>query len=73
MNTLFTALLLVCDPSSAVPDCKSMANPALYDNVQICLQSVAEGIQAFEVNGFTVVRYTCYEWTTDRDLKSLGL
>jgi hypothetical protein len=50
-----------------------MANPALYDNVQICLQSVAEGIQAFEVNGFKVVRYTCYEWTTDRDLKSLGL
>ena len=73
MNTLFTALLLVCDPSSAIPDCKGMANPILYDNVEVCLQSVAEGIKAFEVNGFTVVRYTCYEWTTDRDLESLGL
>ncbi len=49
MNTLFTALLLVCDPSSEIPDCKGMANPALYDNVQICLQSVAEGIQVFEL------------------------
>ena len=73
MNELFTALLLVCNPASSVPDCKGMANPVLYDNLEICLQSVAEGIQAFEVNGLKVIHYQCYEWTTDRDLKSLGL
>ena len=73
MNTLFTALLLVCNPNTVVPDCKGMANPALYDNLEICLSSVAEGIVAFEANGFKVIHYQCYEWTTDRDLKSLGL
>ena len=73
MNTLFTALLLVCDPSSAIPDCKGMANPILYDNVEVCLQSVAEGIQAFELNGFNVIHYECYEWTSDQDLRSLDL
>ena len=73
MNTLFTALLLVCNTDTVVPDCKGMANPTLYANLEICLSSVAEGIVAFERNGFTVVHYQCYEWTTNRDLKSLGL
>ena len=73
MNELFTALLLVCNPASATPDCKGMANPVLYDNLEICLSSVAEGILAFESNGLKVIHYQCYEWTADRDLKSLGL
>ena len=73
MNELFTALLLVCNPASATPDCKGMANPVLYNNLEICLSSVAEGILAFESNGLRVIHYQCYEWTTDRDLKSLGL
>jgi len=73
MNTLFTALLLVCNLQTTIPDCKGMANPVLYDNLDVCLESVAEGIGAFEANGFKVIRYQCYEWTTDRDLKSLGL
>ena len=73
MSELFTALLLVCNPASATPDCKGMANPVLYDNLEICLSSVAEGILAFESNGLRVIHYQCYEWTTDRDLKSLGL
>ena len=55
MNTLFTALLLVCNPDTVVPDCKGMANPTLYANLEICLSSVADGIVAFERNGFTVV------------------
>ena len=73
MNELFTALLLVCNPASEIPDCKALANPVHYDNLEICLQSVAEGIQAFEVNGLKVIHYQCYEWTTNRDLESLGL
>ena len=50
MNELFTALLLVCNPASATPDCKGMANPVLYNNLEICLSSVAEGILAFSLN-----------------------
>ena len=71
MNTLFTALLLVCDTSTVVPDCKGMANPTLYANLEVCLSSVVEGIVAFEDNGLKVIHYQCYEWTTNKDLKDL--
>jgi hypothetical protein len=71
MNTLFTALLLICGIENGSPICRGMANPGLYPTLEICLQSVAEGIATFEVNGFKVARYQCYEWNTGKDLKDL--
>ena len=73
MNTLFTALLLVCNMQTTIPDCKGMANPLLYDSLDQCLASAAEGISIFEGNGFKVVRYQCYEWTTGQDLEAMDL
>ena len=71
MNTLFTALLLICNMENGVPVCKGMANPGLYPNLDICLVSVAEGIKTFESSGFKVVRYQCYEWNPGTDLNDL--
>lgn len=68
---LFTALLLVCNTQAVAPDCKVMSNPILYDNLDVCLRSVAEGITAFEKNNFKVIDYQCYEWTQNKDLNDL--
>lgn len=71
MNTLFTALLLVCNMENGVPVCRGMANPGLYPTLEICLQSIAEGIKTFETAGMKVAGYQCYEWSTGKDLKGL--
>lgn len=71
MNTLFTALLLVCGIENGSPFCRGISNPGLYPTLEICLQSVAEGIKTFESDGFKVAGYQCYEWNTGLEIKDL--
>lgn len=71
MNTLFTALLLVCIIENGTAVCKGVANPGLYPTLEICLQSITEGMKTFESNGIKVVAYQCYEWGTGKHIKDL--
>ena len=68
---LFTAMIMFCNVLTA--DCKAVANPSLYATLEVCLNSVAEGIQSTESMGpFKVVAYQCYEWSTQKDLSDFG-
>lgn len=69
---LFTAMIMFCNVLTT--ECKAVANPELYATLEVCLKSVAEGIQATESMGppLKVVAYQCYEWSTQKDLTDFG-
>tara|TARA_B100001063_G_scaffold59582_1_gene53804 strand:- start:95 stop:304 length:210 start_codon:yes stop_codon:yes gene_type:complete len=63
---MWAAIVLAC--SVEFDTCKNLANPDVYTSLDVCLNSLAEGFQAAEGNGWTVMNYTCLDWKT-KDLK----
>lgn len=59
---MYSAILLLC--SLEMNQCKTIADPGLYDNLNLCLQSLALGYAAAEEAGWTVMNYTCLDWET---------
>lgn len=59
---MYSAILLLC--SLEMNQCKTIVNPGLYDNLNLCLQSLALGYAASEEAGWTVMNYTCLDWET---------
>lgn len=68
---MFTALILFCNVFNG--ECKGLANPEIYPTLEQCLASVAEGVVIIEQEPtLQMLKYECYEWVTEKDLKGLG-
>ena len=63
---MYSAILLLC--SLEMNQCKTIVNPGLYGDLNLCLQSLALGFTAAEEAGWTVMNYTCLNWET-KELK----
>ena len=59
---MFSAILILC--SLELNTCQTVSNPALFANMNVCLQALALGFNAAEENGLTIVDYTCIDWET---------
>ena len=67
-----TALILFCNVFNG--ECAAIANPEIHPTLEQCLASIAEGVVIVENNSsLQLIKYECYEWVTEKDLKGLGL
>jgi len=68
---MFTALILFCNVFNG--ECKAVANSEIYPTLEQCLTSVAEGVVIIEREpSLQMLKYECYEWVTEKDLKGIG-
>lgn len=58
---MISTILLVCSLETNV--CKTLANATVVATVEECLSSLEIGIGLAEEQGWTVVNYTCLDWS----------
>jgi hypothetical protein len=57
---MWTAIILTCHLDTTT--CKSVSPSVLYTSEDICLKSLALGIQTLEGNRWVVKDYLCHQW-----------